>query len=61
MARMGTPPPLEMFYTDFSALWYASGGKKAHLDLRWTMPRNGTSRRLWGAAIERRSALDRFR
>jgi putative transposase len=31
VARMGKPSPLEVFYTDFTTLWYARGGKKAYL------------------------------
>lgn len=31
VAGIGTPEPLQVFYTDFTAIWYADGGKKTHL------------------------------
>jgi len=31
VARMGKPEPLQVLYTDFTAIWYADGGKKAYL------------------------------
>jgi putative transposase len=31
VARMGEPLPLEVFYTDFTEIWYAKRGKKAYL------------------------------
>lgn len=31
VARLGKPEPLQVFYTDFTAIWYADGGKKAYL------------------------------
>ena len=31
VARIEEPDPLQVFYTDFTAIWYADGGKKAYL------------------------------
>ena len=31
VGRMGEPLPLEVFYTDFTEIWYAKRGKKAYL------------------------------
>ena len=31
VARLGKPEPLQVFYTDFTTIWYADGGKKAYL------------------------------
>jgi transposase InsO family protein len=31
VARIEEPGPLQVFYTDFTAIWYADGGKKAYL------------------------------
>ena len=31
VARMGKPSPLEVFYTDFTEIWYAKRSKKAYL------------------------------
>jgi len=31
VARMGEPLPLEVFYTDFTEIWYAKHSKKAYL------------------------------
>jgi putative transposase len=31
VARMGKLAPLQVLYTDFTAIWYADGGKKAYL------------------------------
>jgi len=33
VAGIGTPEPLQVFYTDFTEIWYADGGKKAYLML----------------------------
>jgi putative transposase len=31
VARIEAPGPLQVFYTDFTTIWYADGGKKAYL------------------------------
>ena len=31
VAKLGKPQPLKVLYTDFTAIWYAGGGKKAYL------------------------------
>jgi len=31
VAGIGKPEPLQVFYTDFTTIWYADGGKKAYL------------------------------
>jgi len=31
VAGIGDPEPLQVFYTDFTAIWYAGNGKKAYL------------------------------
>ena len=31
VAEIGKPEPLQVFYTDFTTIWYADGGKKAYL------------------------------